>query len=256
MRSHVHSRLCSLMAQRLPLILAAAGTTGGLGGFVFRVLSELLEFRVEPVPLPSPLSCPLPDFGEPPSSFELPSSVDLPSVLLGLGLGLLHPLWEELATSQPFLPFGSITKVVQRRHINVGEMRAAIKAEEKLARVHQDVRYVHLQDSQVSLAALNRELQRSLGVYLSSGLRPGYGYLQSKLNPSDDPSSTVTWARWTPSWTLLTLVLLLCGAFPTRPKSHNPLELLDFRLPAPNWAPHSRLRAPPVSFPCPRPRLQ
>eukprot|EP00439_Symbiodinium_sp_Y106_P051854 s4000_g6.t3 len=182
--------------------------------------------------------------------------VDLPSVLLGLGLGLLHPLWEELATSQPFLPFGSITKVVQRRHINVGEMRAAIKAEEKLARVHQDVRYVHLQDSQVSLAALNRELQRSLGVYLSSGLRPGYGYLQSKLNPSDDPSSTVTWARWTPSWTLLTLVLLLCGAFPTRPKSHNPLELLDFRLPAPNWAPHSRLRAPPVSFPCPRPRLQ
>ena len=34
--------------------------------------------------------------------------------------------------------------------------------------------------------SLNLELQRSLGTYLSAGLRPGFGYLQSALNPADD----------------------------------------------------------------------
>ncbi|CAE7242495.1 Fem1b [Symbiodinium sp. CCMP2592] len=82
-----------------------------------------------------------------------------------------HPLWDELALSQPFGAFGRIVRVQQRRHINIGEMRAAIRAESRLARLHHDIRYVHLQDSQVSLAAmtkgrssskaLNCELQRN-----------------------------------------------------------------------------------------------
>ncbi|CAE7232958.1 unnamed protein product, partial [Symbiodinium sp. CCMP2592] len=127
------------------------------------------------------------------SKGDLAAQDELP----GIGDGYSsHPLWVELATSQPFVPFGSIARVRHKRHINIGEMRAAIRAEERLARLYQDIRYVHLQDSQVSLAAmtkgrsssdsLNRELQRSLGVYISAGLRPGYGYLESKLNPSDD----------------------------------------------------------------------
>ena len=107
-----------------------------------------------------------------------------------------HPLWEEIALSSKFENFGRIVHVRTKRHINLGEIRAAVAAEERLSRDYQDVRYVHLQGSQVSIAALtkgrsssraiNRELQRSLPCYLGSGLRPGYGFLRSKLNPSDD----------------------------------------------------------------------
>ena len=124
-----------------------------------------------------------------------------------------HPLWDELATTQSFLPWGRITRVRHRRHINIGEMRAAIAAEERLARDFADVRYVHLQDSQVSLAAmtkgrsssssLNLELQRSLGTYLGSGLRPGFGYLRTSLNPADDRTRDTTLrsaSRVPPAW--------------------------------------------------------
>ena len=37
-----------------------------------------------------------------------------------------------------------------------------------------------------SSKSINRELQRSLPSYLGFGLRPGFGFLRSKLNPSDD----------------------------------------------------------------------
>ncbi|CAE7217549.1 unnamed protein product [Symbiodinium sp. CCMP2592] len=129
--------------------------------------------------------CPVPLTADPGN--ELPGEGDCYSS---------HPLWEELATSQPFFDFGRIVYVRVPRHINIGEMRAALRAEERLSRKHQDVRFTLLQDSQVSLAAmskgrsssgaLNRELRRSLGTYLGAGLRPGYAYLQSKLNPPDD----------------------------------------------------------------------
>ena len=83
---------CSFMARRLPLLLAAAGTGGSLGGLGFQVLSELLRVsRVEPVvPSPSTFHCPFPPDLEVPSSlFELPSSLDLPSLFAGVCLGLL-----------------------------------------------------------------------------------------------------------------------------------------------------------------------
>ena len=109
-----------------------------------------------------------------------------------------HPIWEELCSALQFCQVGKTKQVRARRHINIGEVRAAIKGEEYVARRFPGQRYVHLQDSQVSLAcfvkgrssspSLNRELRRSLGCYLASRARPSFGYFQSKLNPSDDPT--------------------------------------------------------------------
>ena len=67
----------------------------------------------------------------------------------------------------------------RRRHINLGEVRAALQAEEKLSRTHQDCRYVHLQDSghQLGAAAI-------LGLLL--GCRPLTGIRLSSDPPSAD----------------------------------------------------------------------
>ena len=87
------------MAQgRLPLLLAAAGTGGGIGGLGFQVLSELLRFRVEPVPSSPAYLCPSPDLGSPSSpALELPFPVDWTSVLIGVCCGLcLGPILDLL----------------------------------------------------------------------------------------------------------------------------------------------------------------
>ena len=109
-----------------------------------------------------------------------------------------HPLWEEVCCSLQFRQFGKIVKVSRRRHINVGEVRAAIRGEEGVGKRYPGSRYVHLQDSQVSLAtfvkgrsasrAINYELRRSLPCYLANRVRPSFGFFRSKLNPSDDPT--------------------------------------------------------------------
>ena len=109
-----------------------------------------------------------------------------------------HPLWEELCCGLRFSQFGRTVRVNGRRHINIGEVRAAIRGEELLGSLHPGHRYVHLQDSQVALAtfikgrssspSLNRELRRSLASYIANRVRPSYGYIQSKMNPSDDPT--------------------------------------------------------------------
>ena len=62
-----------------------------------------------------------------------------------------HPVWEEVCCALPFRQFGKIVKVGKRRPLNVGEVRAAIRGEEGVRRRHPGSRYVHLQDSQVSL---------------------------------------------------------------------------------------------------------
>ena len=80
------------MAQRLPLLLAAAGTGGSLGGLGFQVLSELLRVpRIEPAPtVADSFRCPLPsDLGDSSGFPELPAGLDLASVFLGLCIGLL-----------------------------------------------------------------------------------------------------------------------------------------------------------------------
>ena len=109
-----------------------------------------------------------------------------------------HPLWEEVCSALQFRQFGKIVRVGRRRHINVGEVRAAIRGEEGVGRRYPGSRYIHLQDSQVSLAtfvkgrsssrAINFELRRSLPCYLASRVRPSFGFIRSKLNPSDDPT--------------------------------------------------------------------
>ena len=92
----------------------------------------------------------------------------------------------------------SVHKVSKRRHINIGELRAALRAEARLGRLHPGARYLHLLDSQVALGALvkgraaspalNYELTRSLPEHLGSRIRPFYGYSVSALNPADDPT--------------------------------------------------------------------
>ena len=101
-----------------------------------------------------------------------------------------------MARSLQFKALGKVVTVKKRRHINIGEVKAALRAEEVLAQKVHDVRYVHLQDSQVSIAActkrrssspaINRELRMSVATYLGAGLRPSYGYLYTKDNPADD----------------------------------------------------------------------
>ena len=96
-----------------------------------------------------------------------------------------HLLWEdreEICRTLPFKPWGAVRKARGHRHINVGEVRAAIAAEQQLARSCRGVRFVRLQDSQVGIAAmtkgrssaslLNKELRSSLGFYLGHDLRP------------------------------------------------------------------------------------
>ena len=110
----------------------------------------------------------------------------------------MHPVWEEVVASQTFRQFGPTRKTRRKRHINIGELRAALAAEKEEGRRKHDSFYVHLQDSQVSLAALlkgrsssaavNRELKKSIPEHFGSGIRPFYAYVRSKRNPADDPT--------------------------------------------------------------------
>ncbi len=114
------------------------------------------------------------------------------------GLYGMHPVWEEIVASQRFEQLGVTVLSRSRRHINIGEVKAALQAEECEGARHPDSYYVHLQDSQVSLACLlkgrsssrsiNRELKKSIPAHVTSGVRPFYGYVRSKRNPADDPT--------------------------------------------------------------------
>lgn len=112
----------------------------------------------------------------------------------------MHPLWREVCRSQQFQPFGAVKKV-RRRHINIGEVSAALAAEEELGFSQPDSFYIHLQDSQVSLACLvkgrsssshiNKQLRKSIPHHVGNNIRPFYGYVRSKENPADDPTRGV-----------------------------------------------------------------
>eukprot|EP00435_Cladocopium_sp_Y103_P064249 s246_g25.t4 len=108
----------------------------------------------------------------------------------------MHPAWEELVSSLQFGKFGKVEFSKARTHINIKEVRAALAAEKKVGEEQPDSYYLHLKDIQVSLAclvkgrsssaAINRELKQSLPDHLLSNVAPFYGYVRSKLNPSDD----------------------------------------------------------------------
>ena len=109
-----------------------------------------------------------------------------------------HPLWETFCRSVQFRAFGKVRKAKARRHINLGELRAALAAEARVGRLWPNSRYVHLQDSQVSLAcmvkgrsssaALNATLRKSLPDHLGFNIRPALGFVKTHLNPADDPT--------------------------------------------------------------------
>ena len=110
----------------------------------------------------------------------------------------MHPMWREIVETKPFKQFGAVVKRQRRRHINLNEISAALRAEKRQGDLEPSSFYIHLQDSQVSLACLvkgrsssteiNRLLQRSIPDHVSSNVRPYYGYVRSKLNPADDPT--------------------------------------------------------------------
>ena len=113
----------------------------------------------------------------------------------------MHPVWEEIVSSQTFFLAEKPKKVRSRRHINVGEVSAALRAEDLEGQRRPGSYFVSLQDSQVALAclckgrsssrALNELLRSSLPSMISSNIRGFYGYVRSKKNPADDPTQGV-----------------------------------------------------------------
>ena len=110
----------------------------------------------------------------------------------------MHPLWEEVCTTKQFRVFGPIKKRQRRKHINLGEVSAALSAEREIGILQPDSYYVHLQDSQVALACLvkgrsssfelNKLLRRSIPDHAGQNIKAFYGFVRSKLNPADDPT--------------------------------------------------------------------
>lgn len=93
----------------------------------------------------------------------------------------IHPAWQEICRGVQFHPLGFVKKVKGRRHINIGEVDAALSAEADMGRRYPGRFYVHLQDSQVSLAALvkgrsassslNERLRCSIPQHVTYGTR-------------------------------------------------------------------------------------
>ena len=113
----------------------------------------------------------------------------------------MHPAFEEIVSSQQFQPFGPVATRSRRCHINLGEISAALSAERRQGLVEPDSYYLHLQDSQVSLAALtkgrssskavNKLIRSSIADHAGSGVRPFYAFVRSAKNPADDPTRSV-----------------------------------------------------------------
>ena len=133
---------------------------------------------------------------------ELPEGVPLVS----------HPLWLLLAEVLQFRVLIR-EKSHGRKHINLLELEAVFRLEEKLALGGVSLRYLLGADSQVALAALlkgrssspriNAALRRSLPVVLGSGIYGCYGFVPSLANPSDDPTRgqpVRAPSRSTPNW--------------------------------------------------------
>ena len=95
-----------------------------------------------------------------------------------------HPLWQEAGEVLKFEQFGKVRKVQRKRHINLGEVRAALAAEKLVGQTSPGHYYMHLQDSQVSLAcmtkgrsastAINVELRRSIPHVVGYNVRGYY----------------------------------------------------------------------------------
>jgi hypothetical protein len=123
-----------------------------------------------------------------PAEEELPGEDDVYDV---------HPFWEQLARSLVFVE--EWRKPHPRAvHVNIGEVRALLLEESRLASRHVSVRIAYALDSQVALGslvkgrasskAINAELIKSIPNVLGSDLYGAYGYWPSKLNRADGPT--------------------------------------------------------------------
>ena len=111
-----------------------------------------------------------------------------------------HPIWEVAARGLQYEVRWK-HKAKAGRHINAGELRSFIKAEELAAGPLGDVRVPIGSDSQVSLGAickgrsaspcLNAILQQSLPNMIGLGIYSSGGYVRSAHNPADDPTRGV-----------------------------------------------------------------
>lgn len=108
-----------------------------------------------------------------------------------------NPLWVVLARCLQFrLLFKKGT--TGRRHINIGELRGFLKAEQILGTREPSTRHIFCLDSQVALGAickgrsaseaLNQELSRHLGLLLFNDSYSECIYFPSAENPADDPT--------------------------------------------------------------------
>ncbi len=106
-----------------------------------------------------------------------------------------NPLWTILATCLDFNLLFSKAKSGQR-HINIGELRGALKTERLLGARQPSSRLIIALDSQVSLGtlikgrasspALNRELVRSIPHMLAYDIYTEAVYFETSINPADD----------------------------------------------------------------------
>lgn len=124
----------------------------------------------------------------------LPEDQELPS---GESAYSEHPLWEVAARGLRYQVSWK-QRCKRARHINVGEVRAFLKAEEIAGSRQKDVRVPIGGDSQVAAGCickgrsastvLNRELRKSIGTVLGAGVYSCPGFVRSAHNPSDDPT--------------------------------------------------------------------
>eukprot|EP00438_Fugacium_kawagutii_P026205 Skav223835 [mRNA] locus=scaffold1256:189550:193986:- [translate_table: standard] len=108
-----------------------------------------------------------------------------------------HPVWDAAARCLQFKVRWK-RKAKRDRHINIGEFRSFLHAERCAATDHGSVRVPIGGDSQVTAGAiikgrsashsLNRELRRSLPDVLGFGIYSCTGYVNTKINPADDPT--------------------------------------------------------------------
>ena len=109
----------------------------------------------------------------------------------------VHPFWEQLARS---LNFKEEWRKQRKKsvHVNIGELRAHLLEESRLATNLVSARIAYALDSQVALGSLvkgrasskplNGELMKSIPIVLGSDLYAAYGYWPSKLNRADGPT--------------------------------------------------------------------
>ena len=109
----------------------------------------------------------------------------------------VHPVWEQLARSLTY-------REEWRRqhpcadHGNIGEVRAYLREESRIAAGHVSARVAYALDSQVALGtvvkgrasskALDAELMKSVPVVMGSDMYSAFGYWPSKLNRVDGPT--------------------------------------------------------------------